>query len=1024
MSNRKNEQYAEDVINAYRRREELSRALNKAAIVFLAQTEGAFNETMSTGVNLITDVIDVDRFSIWRNTSKPDGMYASQIYRWDRKSGGTTSALSELKDIPYSQLAPRWEKILSGEEKVNGPARLQPEAEFLLSFGIVSHFVTPITINNAFWGIVCFEDSRNERYFDEDSAEMMNSAAFLCVNTIIRAEMEHEIAEANQFNSATINAAPIGLTIFTDKLKVFDCNDAIIKLLGTTRQYYINNFHEFSPEFQPDGTPSTEGAMEIMKRALEGEDIMLEWVHRSYSGELIPFEITAKRLRLNDRYIALGYQYDLRNINKMKKAVEDQSALLKTRLEQQELISEISRSFLASGDSDIYVNEAIAKMGRFHDVSLIVIFSINYDKGAISPAYYWSADGKPPSMAPFDLYAMIKTSFPEKLPESTTMPIIACDDIANSLVNDIGKLSKIDVHAFICVPLYVEGKLWGVMNVGQFHRPRYWTENEKEFIAMSASTISGVIMRGIYTAMLTNALSKATAASKAKGEFLSNMSHEMRTPLNAIIGMTSIGRNASEIDRKNYALDKIDNASAHLLGVINDVLDMSKIEANMLELSPEEFHFEKMLQRVVNVVNFRLEEKQQKFNIFIDQHIPKVLVGDDQRIAQVITNLLGNAVKFTPENGSVSLDARLLEESDGLFTIQISVSDSGIGISKEQQERVFSSFEQAESSTTRKYGGTGLGLAISKSIVEMMGGQIHVESELHKGATFIFTIKVQQGTLKQARLQASNINWSDISVLIVDDDSDILEYIKEIVEKLGASCDTAINGEEALRLTDQKGQYSIYLVDYKMPGINGIALTSMIKTRFSDLNNCIVIMISSSDWESIETEAKAAGVDKFLSKPLFSSTIEEVIGDCLGVGEKHNEEMPSDITGCFEGKRILLVEDVEINREIVISLFEQTHLDITCAENGAEAVQIFNDTPQLFDLIFMDVQMPVMDGYDATRLIRALSVENAKTIPIIAMTANVFREDIEKCLNAGMDSHVGKPLDFEEVMDKLRTYLK
>jgi len=385
-------------------------------------------------------------------------------------------------------------------------------------------------------------------------------------------------------------------------------------------------------------------------------------------------------------------------------------------------------------------------------------------------------------------------------------------------------------------------------------------------------------------------LEVAEQASKAKSAFLANMSHEIRTPMNAIIGMASIGMTAGDVGRKDYCFDKINDASKHLLGIINDILDMSKIESGKFELSPSEIDFEEILHRVINVNKIRIEEKQQHFTVHIDKTIPKTLIGDEQRITQVITNLLSNAAKFTPENGSISIDTRLLKEENDVCTIQVSVADSGIGLSPEQQAGLFKSFQQAESSTSRKYGGTGLGLAISKNIVEMMGGKIWIESELGKGSTFAFTMPA-----------------------------------KRVKEK-----------RKKLRNSDR---------DAKQKVVN------------------------------------------------------------------------------FNGRHILLAEDVEINREIVLTLLEPTLIAIDCAENGLETVRMFNEAPEKYDMIFMDVQMPEMDGYEATQRIRALPNPKAKDIPIIAMTANVFREDVEKCLAAGMNNHIGKPINLDEVLDMLGTYL-
>jgi signal transduction histidine kinase/DNA-binding response OmpR family regulator len=536
------------------------------------------------------------------------------------------------------------------------------------------------------------------------------------------------------------------------------------------------------------------------------------------------------------------------------------------------------------------------------------------------------------------------------------------------------------------------------------------------------------VLGAIFAAALILVLIRVDAArkksdieSKHKSAFLANMSHEIRTPMNAIIGMTTIGISAIGAERKDYCFSKIGDASNHLLGVINNILDMSKIEANKFELAFMEYDFERMLQRVVNVVNFRIDEKRQKFNVRIDNAIPKTLIGDDQRLAQVITNLLGNANKFTPEQGTITLDAQLVKEANNICTIQISLSDTGIGINPEQQKRLFSSFEQAESNTTRKFGGTGLGLAISKSIVELMGGKIWVNSEPEKGSTFVFTIQVERGTERDLGMLAPGINWGNVRIMAVDDDPDILDYFREIAQRFGIVCDTAINAEEALKYVEQNDIHHIYFVDWKMPGMDGIQLANEIKTRASP--NSVVIMISAAEWGTVADVARRAGVDRFLSKPLFPSAIADIISESLDLRRRQKEKEQTDITGLFAGRHILLAEDVEINREIVQTLFESSLLKIDCAKDGAEAVRMFANAPHKYDMILMDVQMPEMDGYDATRKIRGLDTVNAKTIPIIAMTANVFREDVEKCLDAGMNGHIGKPLNFDEVIAVLKEYL-
>jgi len=404
-------------------------------------------------------------------------------------------------------------------------------------------------------------------------------------------------------------------------------------------------------------------------------------------------------------------------------------------------------------------------------------------------------------------------------------------------------------------------------------------------------------IEGFYTDITEQRrLEAAEAASHAKSEFLSNMSHEMRTPLNAIIGMTAIGKRTNDIEGKTHALNKIGNASSHLLGMVNDILDMAKIEANKLELLPAEFSFNQMIEKVLTMIHFRADEKQQTLTVSIDEKIPKYVVGDDQRLSQVLINILWNAVKFTQVGGNIHMDISLSKTRVSSCELTVEITDDGIGISPEQQDKLFGVFEQADSKTVRAHGGTGLGLAIAKRIIKMMDGDIWVESELGKGAKFLFTV---------------------------------------------------------------------YL----------------------------------------GTNVKGVSKSENQRNPDYSSYVEVK-------------------SGAFKGKSLLVAEDVEINREILIALLEDSGIDIDCAENGKEAVEMVTNNPEKYDIILMDLQMPHMDGLEATRKIRALPPRAKKKISIVAMTANVFKEDKDACFAAGMDDHLGKPLDIDKLMEKLIKYLR
>ena len=785
------------VLEELKRREELMNMLNKTAVTFLSQDRETFEEMMTAGVKFVTDVLGLDRISVWRNFMKPDGLHAAQIYRWDKQSGGTTTPTAGLNDLAYARLAPNLMSIFSGGEPINSPVSMMSETALvavLKSFGVVSAFIMPVFINNAFWGFVLFEDRVNERYFDDDSTQMMRSAAFLCANTVILNDKTRSMEDA------------------VDKLKhreiMLDAvNRATAYLLDTDTESFKNALYQ---------------SMGVMAEAVKIDRIYI-WKNRTIEGRL-------------------------------------------------------------------YCNKL----------------------------YEWSEGAEPQQGSELT----IDIPYNENLPgwEET----LSNGKCINNLVRNMSpeeqaQLSQHDVISILVVPVFVRDHFWGFVSFDNCHNERIFTDEEEAILRSSSLLIANALLRNEMiinirdtSAQLKTALEEATAASKAKSDFLSTMSHEMRTPMNAIIGMTSIGKKADDLKKKDYAFNRIEDASSHLLGVINDVLDMAKIEADKLELAPIEYCFEKMLQKVVTVVNFRVKEKQQEFSLNVSGNVPRYIVGDDRRLAQIMTNLLSNAVKFTPEGGRINLEASLLGETDGICELQIEVADNGIGISPEQQKKLFQAFGQAESGTSRKYGGTGLGLVISKRIAELMGGRIWIESEIGKGSRFIFTIKVRRGKNSCSKTSTSGISWTNVQT---SDFDDILE------------------------------------------------------TR----------------------------------------------------EQKDGAENTRDI---FKGKKLLLAEDIAINREVFLALLENTELQIDCAENGQEALDMVKSVPGKYDIVFMDVQMPIMDGFEATQCIRALpSPQNAR-LPIIAMTANVFKDDIDACLAAGMDDHIGKPLDINTVLEKLHKYLK
>jgi signal transduction histidine kinase/DNA-binding response OmpR family regulator/HPt (histidine-containing phosphotransfer) domain-containing protein len=514
----------------------------------------------------------------------------------------------------------------------------------------------------------------------------------------------------------------------------------------------------------------------------------------------------------------------------------------------------------------------------------------------------------------------------------------------------------------------------------------------------------------------------AEGASRSKSDFLSRMSHELRTPLNAIIGMTKIGERSNSLDKALECIGKIEASSKQLLSIINDILDMSKIESNKMTISHDKFNLEKMLIDIADIISVKSDEKRQDFQVHIDMNAPKYFYGDDVRISQVIMNLLSNAVKFTPDWGKINLDIKLLEIKSDTASLLFSVTDTGIGIEPDSVKKLFAPFEQAEGGITRKYGGTGLGLSISKSIVEMMGGEISVTSTPLKGSVFSFTVPLKIHSDEYSHDSAfSNLDITNTRVLMIDDDPAAREYFSKIMRSFNIKSEVFESYTEALTAIEEAQAigrpYNIMFVDYYMPDKNGIEVAKMVKERYK---SSIIIIVSSADKSDLENEIKEADIYRFITKPLFPSKLLDVINQILGVPKKQliNDYKKYD----FSNISILLAEDVEINREILYKSLDETGINIVSAENGAKVVEMFEKNPKKYDIVFMDIEMPIMNGYEATKIIRAMELDYAKTVPIIAMTANVFVEDVRKCLDAGMNDHISKPIDFDELTEKIYKY--
>nr|WP_325296198.1 response regulator [uncultured Oscillibacter sp.] len=522
---------------------------------------------------------------------------------------------------------------------------------------------------------------------------------------------------------------------------------------------------------------------------------------------------------------------------------------------------------------------------------------------------------------------------------------------------------------------------------------------------------------------LEAARKEAVHANKAKSEFLSNMSHDIRTPMNAIVGMTAIATaNIDDKQQVQNCLKKITLSSRHLLGLINDVLDMSKIESGKLTLNMDQISLREVMDSIVSIAQPQVRSKHQQFDVFIHDISTENVCCDSVRLNQVLLNILGNALKFTPDGGliQVSLYEEESPKGEDYVRTHILVKDNGIGMTPEFKAKIFESFVREDSARVRRTEGSGLGMAITKYIVDTMGGTIEVESELGKGSEFHVTLDLQRAETPEEEMILPEWN-----ILVVDDDRQLCESTAASLKSIGVKADWTLNAEGALEMLDRRAKardhYHIILLDWKLPDMDGISAAKEIRRRFGD--ETPIMLISAYDWSEIESEAKQAGITGFISKPLFRSTLfyglKPFINDASAAAEQLHEEKYAD----FTGRHILLAEDNDLNWEIANELLSDLGMELDWAENGRICVDKFEASPVgFYDAVLMDLRMPVMTGYEATEAIRNMDRPD-KDIPIIAMTADAFSEDIKKCLDAGMNAHVAKPIDIREVSRLLEKFI-
>ena len=525
---------------------------------------------------------------------------------------------------------------------------------------------------------------------------------------------------------------------------------------------------------------------------------------------------------------------------------------------------------------------------------------------------------------------------------------------------------------------------------------------------------------------LQEAFDAAEAANNAKSEFLSRMSHDIRTPMNAVMGMTTVA--AMHMDDKERVIDclnKITASSRHLLALINDVLDMSKIESGKVTLSEEPFNLSEMTENILTIMQPQIKAKNQQINIRTSNIVHEDLIGDTLRLRQVFVNIMGNSVKFTPAGGDLSLDIRELDSRiPGKACFEFVFTDTGIGMEQSFIDEIFEPFSRSNNPNSQKIEGTGLGMAIAKNIVNMMDGDIKVESKVGEGSKFTVRVFLTIQEMKET----DNESLASLKILVADDDRDSAEGTRDILRDIGMDATSVFSGEDAVaeivRQHEMGEDFAAVILDWQMPNMDGVQATAEIRQKVGD--TIPIIILSAYDWTDIEQKARDIGVNAFVAKPLFRSRLVYVLRSVVDqAGRTTSADVNLLDENKFSGKRVLLVEDIELNREIAYELLSMNGILVEFAFDGKMAVDILTEKPEnYYDLVFMDIQMPNMNGYEATKAIRASDREDLKTIPIVAMSADAFSDDVYRSKESGMNDHISKPIDIPKLLDALETWLK
>ncbi|MDR2925085.1 MAG: GAF domain-containing protein [Azoarcus sp.] len=885
-------------------RDNLLRTVNVAASILLNTTDDEnIENVLEESMKRLGQSIDVDRVQLWRNEMVDDTLFFVLNYEWKSDFSKNLTPVSVGMRFPYNAM-PGWkEKFLRGESINSSFSALSPVEQNLFEpYSIKSIVISPLFINDCFWGFFCFNDCRRERHFLEDEVNILCSAALMMATAVERGAQAASVREAHKRIRLLINATPLGFNLWDRNLNNIETNDTTIQLFGVkTQKEYLERFFDLQPEYQPDGSLSKEKAPRVIRQVFEEGYGQFEWMHQKSDGTRIPSEVTLVRLPYGDDYAVAGYVRDLREQKKMMAEIEHRDALLQTVNQ--------SIDILLRSETDDFVktlHRCMGMMAQAIEADRMHIFGACEQDGKFYAIrlHEWLKNARPHT----DADTANRICYDERAPH--VLKTLLGKESIHCLVRDLPDSDRSHyaaqgILALMIVPVFKGNEFWGFVGFDNCHSEQMYTENES-IVHSGSLLIASALMRNEYmlglrdtSAKLEIALADAKRANSAKSSFLAHMSHEIRTPLNAVIGLSELTLGEGNLSHEAESnLENIYSAGATILSIVNDILDISKIESGKLETYPVQYDTPSLINDVVALNIVRIGEKPITFKLFVDENLPSLLYGDDLRVKQIFNNLLSNAFKYT-HAGTVTWRVTFERDSSSVWLVS-SIQDTGIGMNPEGVQKLFTEYNQVDTKTNRKVEGTGLGLAISKRLVEMMDGTISAESEYGTGS--IFHVRLRQKFVnntpigktvadnlmglrytlskrsKDTRLSRADMSYA--SVLVVDDIAINLDVVKGMLKPYGIKVDCALSGSQAIEMVRAENpRYSAVFMDHMMPGMDGVEAAKIIREGIGTdyARNIPIIALTANAIIGNEEMFLCHGFQDFISKPIDTMKLDSVL---------------------------------------------------------------------------------------------------------------------------------------------------